>query len=265
MVVQDTATEGMPAHFAAVSSVYRDVRTTDEAPIRAIRERLRGQSPIRAADIGCGAGRYDELLFQQLPGLHLALVDASAAMLDQAQTFLSGRGITDFETHHAAVEEMSLPPNSLDCVFTFNAIHHFDVPEFLSKTAEAVREGERLFIYTRLPDQNERSIWGQYFPDFVERETRLYEMGELYRWIAESPTFAFEAATCFRFPRTSTLDRLTEQARTRHYSTFALYDEREFEDAVATFEREVCGEFEDPGQIEWSDENVLIEARRIDR
>ncbi|MEE8336534.1 MAG: methyltransferase domain-containing protein [Dehalococcoidia bacterium] len=264
MVVQDPVTELMPAHFAAVSSVYRDVRTTDEAPVRAIAERLRGQGPIRAADIGCGTGRYDELLFRELPGLHLTLVDASAEMLGQARTFLRARGITEFETHHAAVEDLSLPPDSLDCVFTFNAIHHFDVPALLSKTVQAVREGGRLFVYTRLPDQNARSIWGQYFPDFMDRETRLYEMGDLYRWISQSPGLVFQAATCFRFPRVSTLARLTEQARARHYSTFTLYEDGEFEAAMTAFERSLRREFEDPDRIEWCDENVLIEARRID-
>ena len=264
MVVQESATELMPAHFAAGSSVYRDVRTTDEAPVRAIAERLRGQGPIRAADIGCGAGRYDALLFRELPGLHLSLVDASAEMLGQARTFLRARGIIEFETHHAAAEQLSLPPASLDCVFTFNAIHHFDGPALLSATVDAVHEGGRLFIYTRLPDQNERSIWGRYFPDFPDRETRLYEMGDLYRWIADSPGLAFEAATCFRFPRVSTLARLTEQARARHYSTFALYEDGEFETAMAAFERRLRSEFEDPDRIEWCDENILIEARRID-
>lgn len=38
MVVVRLATKGMPAHFAAVSSVCRNVRTTGEGPSGAMRE-----------------------------------------------------------------------------------------------------------------------------------------------------------------------------------------------------------------------------------
>ena len=66
----------MQDHFTRVSAVYRKVRTTDPEPINHIAQELAGYSSVRAADIGCGAGRYDLLLFDALPGLYLTCIEA---------------------------------------------------------------------------------------------------------------------------------------------------------------------------------------------
>jgi trans-aconitate methyltransferase len=74
---------GMQGHFATVAGVYREMRTTDEEPILHIRDQLSGRPAVRAADIGCGAGRYDHLLFNHLPNLRLACLgpgDAGPAL-----------------------------------------------------------------------------------------------------------------------------------------------------------------------------------------
>ena len=70
---------GMHGHFAKVAGVYRELRTTDEEPILHIRDHLAGRPAVTAADIGCGAGRYDLLLFRHLPNLCLACLDVSRA------------------------------------------------------------------------------------------------------------------------------------------------------------------------------------------
>ena len=61
------------------------------------------------------------------------------------------------------------------------------------------RDG-RLFVYTRLPEHNARSIWGRYFPGFAQRETRLLTLGELHGAIKGTPGLRFTAATCFPLP-----------------------------------------------------------------
>ncbi len=58
---------GMQGHFATVAGVYREMRTTDEEPILHIRDQLSGRPAVTAADIGCGAGRYDHLLLTTSP------------------------------------------------------------------------------------------------------------------------------------------------------------------------------------------------------
>jgi hypothetical protein len=58
------------------------------------------------------------------------------------------------------------------------------------------------------------------------------------------------------------LSRLIKQARYGAYSTFEFYSRREFEDAVATFERRVREQFEDPSRIVVQNDHLLAVATR---
>jgi SAM-dependent methyltransferase len=252
----------MDRHFTEVSSVYREVRTTDPDPVAYIARTLAGRDGIRGADIGCGDGRYDVLMFEAIPGLHLACVDANAAMLERAADLLSSRGIDEFETRRAVAEEVALESDAYDFIASFNAVHHFDLGAFLGACRAALAPGAHLFIYTRLPEQNARTIWGRHFPGFTERETRLSSLGDLHGSIERTEGLGFEGAISFRYPRRASLDRLIEQARRRHYSTFSLYEPKEFEDALADFRVRVSAAAPDVDAIVWHDENVLIHARR---
>ena len=113
------------------------MRTTDEDPILYIRDALQGRQSLLAADVGCGEGRYDRLLFRHLPGLHLICVDANEGMLAQLGSHLTGEGINGFETRLSAIEDLDLGENSLQAMFSFNSVHHFDLHVFLSKAARA--------------------------------------------------------------------------------------------------------------------------------
>ena len=256
-----TSTQG---HFAKVAGVYREMRTTDEEPILHIRDQFAGRPAVTAADIGCGAGRYDLLLFRHLPNLRLACLDVSREMLTQLSRHLGRNGIHDFETINASVEEMAFEDESLDCVFTFNAVHHFDFPLFLAKAGRAIRKDGLIFIYTRTPDQNAGSVWGRHFPRFHEKETRLYRVEEMEQWIGETGRLRMITARTFRYARTSSVERLLEQARSRHYSTFSFYGEAEFEKACQTFGDAVRRRFGDPAEVAWHDQNILLQIGRTD-
>lgn len=249
-------------HFTEVSSVYRDVRTTDREPVERIAKELADLPRPRGADIGCGAGRYDFLMFETIPGLHLTCIDANPAMLEQVHELLAAKGIVAFDTRQSTVERLELESGTYDFVCSFNAVHHFDFPDFLRKSRDGLAAGGHLFVYTRLPEQNARNIWGRYFPDFAAKETRLLELGDIHRGIEDTPGLRFVSATCLRYRRQSSLERLVEQARSRHYSTFSLYDPDVFEEALAVFQKNVRHRFADT--IEWYDENILVHARQND-
>ena len=249
-------------HFSTVAKVYRELRTTDEAPIRFIRDQLAGLASIRAADVGCGAGRYDLLLFRYLPNLHLTCVDVNPEMLEQLSAYLAANGIRDFETVASGVEELAFEDGSLDCVFTFNAVHHFDFRAFIGKARDATRQSGGIFIYTRTPSQNAETIWGRYFPGFLDKETRLYHLADMKRWVDATDGVRLVTAKRFRYPRVASLDRLLAQARSRHYSTFCLYSPREFETALEGFEDNIRRDFDDPGRVAWRDQNVMLKVQR---
>ena len=74
----------------------------------------RGRGRLEAADVGCGDGRYDVLLFRYLKNLRLTCIDISSAMLEALSRHLGAQGIRDFKTMAASVEELDLRAESLD-------------------------------------------------------------------------------------------------------------------------------------------------------
>ena len=160
-------------HFERVAAVYDSLRTTDEAPVRRIGQFLPDR-PVTGLDIGCGTGRYTRLLRALLPeGSLLVASDVSAAMLAQLKAGDCGHagGVVPLL---AAAEQLPLRTASLDLVTAFNCVHHFDLGRFLTAVARVLAPGGQLFIYTRTPQQNARTVWGRYFPGFTEHEQRLH-------------------------------------------------------------------------------------------
>jgi len=252
----------MGRHFSRVSSSYRQVRTTDAEPIRFMGEVLKDLSQVKAADIGCGAGRYDHLLFQHLNSLHLTCIDMNESMLKQVSDYLIHHDIIDFETIKADGKDVPLKDNSMDCIFTFNAIHHLDFVKFIENTAGIIKPNGRIFIYTRLRSQNARNIWGQYFPLFSQKEDRLYELHEMEQYIQSVRSLKLEMTKIFRYKRGSKLEQLVEKVKAKHYSTFSLYEKNELAESLQTFQDNLKYLFQDTNQIEWYDENILLVLKK---
>jgi len=250
-------------HFSQVAPRYRELRITDGEPIAFICETLKDLSNIKAADVGCGDGRYDLRLFQLMNNLYLSCIDTNAPMLEHVSDYLKNHNITQFETIQAGAEDFPLKNNSMDCVLTFNAVHHFDFLKFIEKAAAAdvIKVDGNIFIYTRLRSQNARNIWGQYFPAFVEKETR-FEQNEMEQWIQSVDSLTLETVKPFKYERNSSLERLIEQARGKHYSTFSLYGEEELEQALKVFQNKIQKAFQDTNRIEWFDENILLVLKK---
>lgn len=83
-------------HFSKVASIYRRIRTTDVEPIAFIGKTLGKLPEVKASDIGCGAGRYDLLLFQYINNLHLTCIDINEHMLEKVSEYLRSKGINNF-------------------------------------------------------------------------------------------------------------------------------------------------------------------------
>ena len=150
----------------------------------------------------------------------------------------------------------------MDCVCTFNAVHHFSLLGFLNDSARVMKSGSYLFIYTRLREQNEKNIWGHYFPQFHEKENRLYSMDVMKQSIGAVDHLAIESIVFFAYSRLAALEQLLERARSHHYSTFLLYSPEELGEALKGFSLNIKNEFEDLQQIRWFDENILFIVRK---
>src|ERR1022692_3941971 len=221
-------------HFEQVAAVYESLRTTDEAPVRRIRQMLPDRA-VTGLDVGCGTGRYSRLLRGLLPGGSLLVgSDVSAAMLAQLKAGNHGRpfGVVPLLS---AAEELPLRTASLDLVTAFNCVHHFDLGRFLTAVARVLQTDGQLFIYTRTPQQNARTIWGRYFPGFTEHEQRLHSEAAIRDAVRRTDGLKMIAAQTLQHPRTSTAERLRAQAQGRHYSTFSFYTPQELRAAIAHF------------------------------
>ena len=239
-------------HFERVAAVYESLRTTDEAPVRRIRQLLPDR-PVTGLDIGCGTGRYTRLLRALLPdGSLLAASDVSAAMLAQLKAGNDGHALGVVPLLSAA-EELPLRTASLDLVTAFNCVHHFDLGRFLTAVARVLAPGGQLFIYTRTPQQNARTIWGRYFPGFTEHEQRLHSEAAFRDAVGRTGGLTVVATQTFKHRRSSTAERLQAQAEGRHYSTFSLYTPQELRAATAAF----LARLPSP-KVSWVDEHLLV-------
>ncbi len=214
---------------------------------------------IEAADVGCGAGRYDISLFQCLKGrLYLHCIDSNQDMLNNLQSYLLENKITEFKIKRAYAHDLPINNRSLNCVFTFNAVHHFKINEFLNEVIRVVKDEGYLFIYTRLRSQNLRSVWGKHFPLFNEKEHRLYELNELREILGTFSNIKLVATEFFEFQREDSLENLLEQAKNFHYSTFYLYSDAEFEQCLEVFIKNIRRNYSKVNNIRWFDENIML-------
>ncbi|MGK7874130.1 MAG: class I SAM-dependent methyltransferase [Xenococcaceae cyanobacterium] len=251
-------------HFSKIAEKYRDLRTTDVEPILYIQKKLQELPKIEAADIGCGGGRYDLELFRHLGDrLDLHCIDANPDMLKELHLYLTEQGIKNFRTAEAPAEKLPLESNSLDCVFTFNAIHHFKLADFFAETCRILKDNGLLFAYTRSRTQNNQNIWGKYFPLFKEKEIRIYELYDFQEVITNNPQLELHSVEEFQYERVANLDELIEQAQNHHYSTFYLYTEEEFEKSLKQFKKNVQMHFPDSENIQWIDGNTLLVIRKL--
>ena len=248
-------------HFSKIASNYRMVRTTDTKPILHIKNRLNGKTRINIADVGCGDGRYSlELLKCLGDDCFLHCVDTNEEMLSRLKDYLTEQNTLNFCVRPGDASKLPLENDSMDCIVTFNAIHHFEIQKFLEEVLGSLKDDGSLFIYTRLRNQNSRSIWGKQFPLFTEMENRLYEFDELKNHIQQADMKIY-SATVFGYYRTSSLERLVEQARNKHYSTFEFYDGT-FGNHLDEFRKNILKNYEDMDNVTWQDENILIEIRK---
>jgi SAM-dependent methyltransferase len=153
----------------------------------------------------------------------------------------------------STAEELPVRAASLDLVTAFNCVHHFDLRRFLTAVARVLQPDGQLFIYTRTPQQNARTVWGRYFPGFTEHEQRLHSRAAFRDAVRRTAGLTVVATQTFKHPRSSTVERLRAQAEGRHYSTFSLYPPDELRASIATF----LARLPSP-QVSWIDEHLLI-------
>lgn len=254
----------MHDHFSQISTRYRELRTTDVDPILFITNKLQNMSSIRAADIGCGTGRYSQKFIEHLgEKCHLYCIDNNREMLRQLKEHMTRNNITNFLPLRSDSQKIPLQTDSIDCVISFNAIHHFSLHNFMREASRVLKKNGKLFIYTRLREQNAKTIWGMHFPSFHKKENRLFEMDELKSAFEKYPNLNIHSVKLFEHYRVYPLEKLVEKAENHHYSTFKLYRKKEFRESLDKFQENIFRHFEDPRKVSWKDENILLMVNNL--
>ena len=249
-------------HFSQLAPKYIRSRTTDKEPVLFIQEMLRSVSEITAADLGCGAGRYDSLLLKHSKGrMTLFCCDSNQKMLEHLVRKLGLRKAEGYHAVRTSAAQLPMRDQSLDCLFSFNSVHLFPIRELFREASRLLKQDGYFFIYTRFRSQNERNIWGQRFPLFAEKEKRLYELRELEGILGEYSDLFLGPVQYFRYGRSATLKQLVAKARNFHYSTFCFYAEEEFERSLQRFQQNISAHF-NPQKVTWHDENVMLVVRK---
>jgi len=249
----------MHDHFLHIAPQYRQLRTTDLGPILFITNKLQDLPKVHAADIGCGAGRYSLKFVQHLgEKCHLFCLDNNREMLRHLREHFVKNSITNFTPIRSDSHKIPLQTDSLDCVMSFNAIHHFSLPDFLRESSRVLKNNGRLFVYTRLREQNAKTIWGMHFPSFNKKEDRLYELDELKSAFEKDPNLNINSVKFFEHHRVYPLEKLVEQVKNHHYSTFKFYKKQEFREALHKFVQNILNHYDDLDNITWKDQNTLL-------
>lgn len=249
----------MHDHFLHIAPQYRQLRTTDLGPILFITNKLQDLPKIHAADSGCGAGRYSLKFVQHLgEKCHLFCLDNNREMLRHLREHFAKNSITNFTPIQSDSHKIPLETDSLDCVMSFNAIHHFSLPDFLRESSRVLKNNGKLFVYTRLREQNAKTIWGMHFPSFNKKEDRLYELDELKTAFEKDPNLNIYSVKFFEHHRVYPLEKLVEQVKNHHYSTFKFYKKQEFREALHKFVQNILNHYDDRDKIAWKDQNTLL-------
>lgn len=111
-------------------------------------------------DVGCGSGRWSMLVAPRVARLHV--LDASEEAIAVAKKNLSGASNVIF--HAANVEEIPLPPGSVDFAFSLSVLHHVpDTENAIRSIASKLKPGAPFLIYLYYAFDNRpawyRALW----------------------------------------------------------------------------------------------------------
>jgi ubiquinone/menaquinone biosynthesis C-methylase UbiE len=162
--------------------------------------RTRGLGPTSTVvDLGAGTGTF--ALAAAEAGCRVVAVDVSPAMLEAIREKLDRSNLTNVEAVHAGFLSYEAPANTVDFVYTRNALHH--LPDFwkaiaLQRVAQMLRRGGVLLlrdlVYSFAPERADQVFraWLAQAPRIAddgwtreELETRIRTEFSTFNWLLE--------------------------------------------------------------------------------
>ena len=124
----------------------RTEREKEEAPSKAI-DLLELAPDAVLADVGAGSGYYAFRIARRLPQGKVIAVDIQPEMLEFLRKESARLGVRNVQPHLGAVDDLKLPPASLDAALLVDAYHEFDHPaEMLASLRAALKPKGRIYL-----------------------------------------------------------------------------------------------------------------------
>ena len=133
----------------------RTSREKEEAPTKAI-ALLELAPDAVLADIGAGSGYYSFRIARLLPKGQVIAVDIQPEMLTFLEKESARLGVKNVRPHLGAIDDVKLPPASLDAALMVDAYHEFDHPPvLLASLRSALKSKGRIYLLEfRAEDEN---------------------------------------------------------------------------------------------------------------
>lgn len=130
----------------AIGWLERDEREKEEAPSKVINALDLAPDAV-IADIGAGSGYYSFRISPKVPQGKVMAIDIQPETLEFLKKRSDELKITNVIPHLGAIDDLKLPPATLDAALLVDAYHEFSHPaEMLASLVRSLKPGGRVFL-----------------------------------------------------------------------------------------------------------------------
>lgn len=183
----------------AIGWLERDEREKEEAPSRAI-DALELAPDAVIADIGAGSGYYSFRISPKVPQGKVMAIDIQPEMLDFLKTRAAELKVTNVIPHLGAIDDLKLPPATLDAALLVDAYHEFSHPaEMLASLFKSLKPGGRIILLEFRAEDPRVPI--KPLHKMTEAQARLELEGAGFRFVSNRRQLPWQHFMVFERPR----------------------------------------------------------------
>ena len=176
----------------------RTDREKEEAPSKAIALLELAPDAI-LADIGAGSGYYSFRIARKLPQGKVIAVDIQPEMLAFLKAESVKLGVKNVQPHLGAIDDVKLPPASIDAALMVDAYHEFDHPvEMLASLRSALKPKGRIYLLEYRAEDDNVPIKPHH--KMTEAQARKEFEAAGFRFVVNKPDLPWQHLMIFEKP-----------------------------------------------------------------
>ncbi|HEX7260258.1 MAG TPA: class I SAM-dependent methyltransferase, partial [Luteolibacter sp.] len=152
------------------------------------------------ADIGAGSGYYSFRISPKVPQGKVMAIDIQPEMLDFLQARAAELKVTNVIPHLGTIDDLKLPPATLDAALLVDAYHEFSHPaEMLASLFKSLKPGGRIFLLEFRAEDPRVPI--KQLHKMTEAQARLELEGAGFRFVSNRRQLPWQHFMVFERPR----------------------------------------------------------------